>query len=278
MKQLIDNLSDMQKGTLISVAFHIILFVLFLIVESGVQLPDTEFAEIGFVSASRTSSSRTSRQAQPATQESQVAQEETEEQSVQQEPVEQAEQNDQLTQQDKVDLPKRRMLEDEEPQLSERRRGKLSPQSSEAGSGTTRRTPSREKEITDRSAGGSDKRFAEPGQSNVAGKQSPGPTSTVGGEGSNTPFTIEGEASQRQIISKTLPQYPSGLQREAVVKIRFTVLPDGRIGQMIPVKKSDPTLEDITMQALQNWRFNAIPESEEQKKVQGVITFIYKLE
>lgn len=272
MKQLLDNLSNMQKGTLVSVAFHLVLFLVFLILESGVQIPDTEFAEIGFVSASRASSGRTAQPVQPAPQEDERGQ------TLQDEPEEQPDQNEESAQQDKIDLPRRRMLEDEEPELSERQRSKLSPQPSQTGTSTRRRTPSGEKEITDRSTMEGEKPFAEPESGDVAGKQVPGPTSTAGGQGSNTPFTIEGEASQRQIVSKNLPQYPSGLQREAVVKIRFAVLPDGRIGQMIPVKKSDPTLEEITMQALQNWRFNAIPESEEQKRVQGVITFIYKLE
>ena len=79
-------------------------------------------------------------------------------------------------------------------------------------------------------------------------------------------------------IVQVLPEYPPGLQREAVVKIRFWVLPDGRVGTMIPVRKGDPKLEEITMKAIRQWRFNAIPASEEQRNVEGVITFVYKLQ
>ncbi len=74
-----------------------------------------------------------------------------------------------------------------------------------------------------------------------------------------------------------LPQYPPGVQREAVVKIRFWVLPDGRISRMIPVIKGDPQLEAVTMQAMSRWRFNPLPSTAEQNTVQGVITFVYKL-
>ena len=37
-------------------------------------------------------------------------------------------------------------------------------------------------------------------------------------------------------------------------------------------------LETITMNALRQWRFNALPPDEEQKNAEGVIIFVYKLE
>ena len=105
----------------------------------------------------------------------------------------------------------------------------------------------------------------------------PSPASNISTAGSVQPFTIEGDASKRRIISQVLPQYPEGLQKEANVKIRFKVLPDGSIGQAIPVQKGDPTLDEISLRALRKWRFNPLPSSIGQVTVEGIITFHYRL-
>lgn len=94
---------------------------------------------------------------------------------------------------------------------------------------------------------------------------------------SGQPFTIEGEAAQRVIVQQVIPVYPEGLQREAVIKFRFSVQPDGRITDIIPMRKGDAILERITIEALSKWRFNPLPPGVEQKTVQGVITFRYEL-
>ncbi len=94
---------------------------------------------------------------------------------------------------------------------------------------------------------------------------------------SGQPFTIEGEAAQRVIVQQVIPVYPEGLQREAVIKFRFSVQPDGRITDIIPMRKGDAVLERITIEALSKWRFNPLPGGVEQKTVQGVITFRYEL-
>jgi len=108
-------------------------------------------------------------------------------------------------------------------------------------------------------------------------KTSPTSENISGGTAQTQPYTIEGEAADRTVLKKVIPKYPENLQKEAVVKIRFTVLPDGRVGQMIPVQKDDPRLETITMEALRQWRFNPLSQSTEQRSVQGVITFRYEL-
>ena len=96
--------------------------------------------------------------------------------------------------------------------------------------------------------------------------------------GTQAPYTITGDAANRTVLNQKIPQYPPGLQKEAVVRIRFTVLPDGRLGQMIPVQKGDPQLEEITLKALRQWRFNPLSPTAEQKNVTGIITFRYELQ
>lgn len=92
-----------------------------------------------------------------------------------------------------------------------------------------------------------------------------------------SPYKIEGEAADRTIIMKVIPQYPSNIHQEATVKIRFTVLPNGLIGEMIPIIKSHPLMEKITLEAFKQWRFNALPPQVPQIPEQGTITFKYLL-
>lgn len=92
-----------------------------------------------------------------------------------------------------------------------------------------------------------------------------------------TPFQIEGQAARRVVLVKVIPEYPEGLQKQATIKIRFTVLPDGQVGEMIPVIRADATLEKITLDALRQWQFSPLPPDEPQLAEQGIITFRYLL-
>ncbi|MBN2012682.1 TonB family protein [candidate division KSB1 bacterium] len=108
-------------------------------------------------------------------------------------------------------------------------------------------------------------------------KLSPDMTTEIGDVAVEMPFQIEGQAALRTILMKTLPRYPENLQQEAVVKIRFTVLPSGVIGEMIPVLKGSDELEKITMEAFKQWRFNPLAPTVPQLAEQGTITFRYIL-
>lgn len=85
-----------------------------------------------------------------------------------------------------------------------------------------------------------------------------------------------GGGGNRTVLSKKIPDFPSGAATGGEVKIRFTVLSDGTVSRMIPLQKSggDPTLEKAAMRALKQWRFNKLSED---KEMVGVITFIFKL-
>jgi len=90
-------------------------------------------------------------------------------------------------------------------------------------------------------------------------------------------YRIEGAVANRTVVYRIIPEYPENLQTQGVIRIRFTVLPNGNIGEMIPIIKSDATLEKITLDALRQWRFNPLPDDAPQRIEQGVITFRYLL-
>lgn len=89
-----------------------------------------------------------------------------------------------------------------------------------------------------------------------------------------SPFKISGEIKQREIINKSIPKYPSNLQKNAEIKIRFTVTPEGYVKDPIIIKKADPLLERLSLNSLKKWRFNPITS---EKLQSGTITFMFEL-
>ncbi len=87
-------------------------------------------------------------------------------------------------------------------------------------------------------------------------------------------YYLEGEIKQRSILNEVIPDYPEGLDRNATVAIEFNVYPNGRVGDLIIVKKDEPILEELSLNSLSQWRFNPIPQNVVQK---GKITFIYRI-
>ncbi len=91
-------------------------------------------------------------------------------------------------------------------------------------------------------------------------------------------FEIDWEGEiKREIYQKRLPEFPPDIQREATIKIRFTVLPNGLVGQAVLLQKGDTRLENLTLEAFKTWRFNPLPDYVEQRPQTGVITFHFKL-
>lgn len=169
-----------------------------------------------------------------------------------------------------VTPPKRRMIEEEDPTLTSRSADKIeaedpTPTSASADAGRTddAATPATTPQGI----------ATAPAENRETASESADGSSGDSGQ----PFTIEGEAAQRVIVGQIIPVYPEGLQREAVIKFRFAVQPDGRITDIIPMRKGDAVLERITIEALSQWRFNPLPSNAEQKIVRGMITFRYEL-
>ncbi len=176
-----------------------------------------------------------------------------------------------------IHLPKRRMLEEETPRIPVERQyeAAVEPEPQDV---VRRDYPvqKRDIDVVRPEVGERGKSTAELDKLDLGGKQVQVPAPDLG-KGVSVPFLIEGEAADRTVIHRVLPQYPPGLAREATVKISFTVLPSGVIASAVPVLKGDAELEKIALEAFRQWRFNPLPRDAEQRPQQGVITFRFVL-
>ncbi len=93
-------------------------------------------------------------------------------------------------------------------------------------------------------------------------------------EQKTAPFQIEG--LNRSTVYAPLPLYAEKVNVD--IKVRITVDPQGRITQVFPLLKGNPSLEKAVQEALQRWRFNALPSNVPQESQTGIITFRFRLE
>lgn len=84
-----------------------------------------------------------------------------------------------------------------------------------------------------------------------------------------------GGGGNRVLLSKKLPKFPKSVKSNARIELRFKVLPDGTVSQVIPLQKADPALEQAAINAIKQWRFNPL---QEDKEMWGTIplTFILR--
>jgi TonB family protein len=95
----------------------------------------------------------------------------------------------------------------------------------------------------------------------------------TGGD-SASPYVLEGEITSRTILHKEIPAYPPEVQKNARIKIKFQVLANGEVANVVLVKKADPILDRISVDAIKKWRFNALNQPVKQT---GFITFIFQI-
>ena len=92
------------------------------------------------------------------------------------------------------------------------------------------------------------------------------------------PYEISWEGVVRDVLYDPLPEYPPGLDQEARIRIRITVLPNGTVGDLIPLQKADATLESETIKTLKLWKLSALKPTDPQVNQTAVITFRFVLE
>lgn len=92
------------------------------------------------------------------------------------------------------------------------------------------------------------------------------------------PYEISWEGVVRDILYDPLPKYPKGLDKEARIIIKITVLPNGTIGDLIPLQKADVTLESVTMKTLRLWRLSPLKSTDPQMNQTAIITFRFVLQ
>lgn len=86
-----------------------------------------------------------------------------------------------------------------------------------------------------------------------------------------------GGKGNRKIYSYSLPRYPEGVSKEIDLKLKFTILPDGTVGTIIPLMKADTRLENSAINSLRQWRFEPLPPGQKQLEQTAVIVFPYRL-
>ena len=187
-----------------------------------------------------------------------------------------------MTPQERVEIPERRMIEIDEPTISVPSEQRL--ESQEIITNARKLTieveapkvemPSLTNEIITM-----DRKENFQGSKITVGEQ-PGAgieTSIIGADEAIN-FVIEGEIKGREVLSNPFPEYPEGLNKNAIIKISFSVLPDGSVSStgMIPVRKENAVLEELAMNSLKLWRFSKLPEGNNQSQ-KGIITFEFKV-
>jgi protein TonB len=243
----------------VSILLHLIFLLLFLLIKLNFLPEIPEFTEITFISGdNRLFAPPRPGEATPS-------------------PVAIADQSEETS--EIVKLPIRKMLEDEQPQL------KVADQAKQIPDEDIKTIPEIEhannrKDLAEsllKISTNDEKVTANPTES-ISSADKLLPSTSIATESSGqTPYQIEGLVASRTVIHKVIPEYPENLQKQATVKISFTVLPNGHVGEMIPVIKSDALLEKITLDALRQWRFNPLPVDAPQRVERGVITFRYLL-
>lgn len=87
---------------------------------------------------------------------------------------------------------------------------------------------------------------------------------------------IKGPAAERQVIFQP-PAPRVTVESESEIELRFWILPNGAVGRVVPVKKSDPRLEAIAISYLRHWRFNPLASDALQDEQWGVIPFKFRI-
>jgi TonB family protein len=88
--------------------------------------------------------------------------------------------------------------------------------------------------------------------------------------------SIKGPAAERQVIFQPPPPTVT-VESESELELRFWILPNGAVGRVVPVKKTDPRLEALAINYLRSWRFNPLPSEALQDEQWGVIPFKFRI-
>ncbi len=94
-------------------------------------------------------------------------------------------------------------------------------------------------------------------------------------------FSIGGPVGDRKILARRLPQYPAWAEEQgitALIKIYFTVDPDGRVRANLRVLSSSgyAELDQLAKDAIRQWHF-APSRRSSTDTAWGVITFRFTL-
>ena len=75
-----------------------------------------------------------------------------------------------------------------------------------------------------------------------------------------------------------MPSYPEGVNKQVDIRLRFSIMPDGTVGTILPLIKADTRLENAAINSLRQWRFEPLDPSQKQVEQTAVIVFPYRLQ
>lgn len=221
----------------ISLLIHLLIFALMLLIKFSLDYPPREYVELSFGNFNQPGSSGAE-----GTQINKV--EEKEEKA----PAEKNETVDKSSEVKEVELPKAKSTTEE---------NVVKPADKQKEQTNTSETKTEEK---------SDSKETSVSQGNKgAGKGSFGFDIDWGGQGT------------RRIYSYILPDYPEGVNKEIDIRLKFSILPDGTIGTILPLTKADTKLENAAINSLRQWRFEALAPGQGTMEQSAVIVFPYRL-
>ncbi len=91
------------------------------------------------------------------------------------------------------------------------------------------------------------------------------------------PFNLDIEGINRDPLMQPLPVNSGGY--EAKVVLKFEVTPNGRVTNIIPLRKSgSPEIDREVIRTLNSWRFSRLPGDVPQQNQTGTITFRFVLD
>lgn len=92
----------------------------------------------------------------------------------------------------------------------------------------------------------------------------------------NSPYYLEGDLSENNVVYKKIPEYPKGVDKNDRVVLQFSVFPNGKVdpNSVIVLKKADPRMDDLSVESLIEWKFTPFMGRQIRK---GKITFVYQI-
>ncbi|PID56800.1 hypothetical protein CSB45_10190 [candidate division KSB3 bacterium] len=106
-----------------------------------------------------------------------------------------------------------------------------------------------------------------------AAKQAPDEENDVTqqAESLKTDNSIDGPVRGRALIYRPQPPKVASIGDNVELHLKFWVLPDGTIGEVVPLKRGNVQLEQIAISYLKTWRFKALSPDVPQQRIWGTI-------
>lgn len=90
-------------------------------------------------------------------------------------------------------------------------------------------------------------------------------------------YELSGELSRRKLIKFQKPEYPEKENENTVVKLRISANPDGTIKSVEVIKTGGLAFDRASIEAVQQWRFQALPPEVEKTVQTGIVTVYFEL-